>query len=113
MTFNSNIASCKPYNKPNNKPLYVYVESNHPPNLSNRFLNQYLIDCLQILVANLYLIKHQNLMSKYLINVDTRINFHMIIQNITLIEVVISPGTLYGLIHCIIIQLKLKLVKAF
>ena len=33
ITFNLNDSSYRPYNKPNNKPLYVNVESNHPPNI--------------------------------------------------------------------------------
>ena len=33
ITFNLKDGSYKPYNKPNNKPLYVNVESNHPPNI--------------------------------------------------------------------------------
>ena len=31
-TLNLSIGKCKPYNEPDNKPLYISVKSNHPPN---------------------------------------------------------------------------------
>ena len=50
MTFNLNDGRYKPYNNPTIHQI-----------LPNNFLNQYLTLCLQIVVASIYLMKHQNL----------------------------------------------------
>ena len=39
ITFNLNDGTHKPYNKPNNKPLYIHVDSNHPSNIIKQIPN--------------------------------------------------------------------------
>ena len=37
VTWNLNTGTHKSYNKPNNNPLYININSNHPPNINNTF----------------------------------------------------------------------------